>query len=63
MFWWTDDKLTRGARPGLVFLVHRTFEGRGGKGGISIVVGDTACVWEDGGTRFDSRLARIVVLL
>ena len=32
-----------------------------GTGGISIVVGETACGREGAGTRFDSCLARIVV--
>ncbi len=27
MFLWTDDDLTHGASPGLVFLVRRKFEG------------------------------------
>ena len=50
------------ARPGLLFPVLRKSEGRTGRG--SLVVGGAA---EEevgaGGTRFDSRLARVVDLL
>ncbi len=35
----------------------------GGKGGISPMAVGTACGWEGRGTRFDSRLARVVDLL
>ncbi len=39
MFLTTDDNLTRGASPGLVFLVHWESEERGEeKGGIRVVV-------------------------
>ena len=52
----TYDNLTRGASPGLVFLVQRKSEGRG-KGASSVVVGDAARGREGGGTGFNSRLA------
>ncbi len=61
MLLWTDDNLTRGASPGLVFLVHRKSLGEvGAQGGISVVVGGAARGREAGGTRFDSPLARFL---
>ncbi len=58
IFLWTDDNLTRGASPGLVFLVHRKFP-KGSPTGQDYPNG-----WAhgpgSGRSRFDSPLARFV---